>query len=128
MPASHYVEKTLPSSFAGTDLAAWLKANDVNVLTVAGYMTHNCVDSTIKQALHDGWQVENLYDATGSLSYANRTGKVSAEEIHKSFNVVLQSRFAAVLTTDEWIDAVNSGRAPERDNIFNSNQRARLVL
>jgi hypothetical protein len=40
----------------------------------------------------------------------------------------LQSRFAAVLTTDEWIEAVNSGKAPERDNIYNSNQRARLML
>ena len=128
LSASHYVEKALPSAFAGTDLAAWLKANDIAVLTVAGYMTHNCVDSTIKHALHDGWQVEHLYDATGSVSYANRTGKVSAEEIHKSFSVVLQSRFAAVLTTDEWIEAVNSGKAPERDNIYNSNQRARLTL
>ncbi len=128
LPASHYVEKTLPSSFAGTDLAAWLKDNDINVLTVAGYITQNCVDSTIRHAVHDGWQVECLYDATGSLSYANRTGKVSAEEIHKSFSVVLQSRYAAVLNTDEWIEAVNSGKAPERDNVFNSNQRARLVV
>ena len=50
LSASHYVEKALPSAFTGTDLAAWLKANDIAVLTVAGYMTHNCVDSTIKQA------------------------------------------------------------------------------
>jgi hypothetical protein len=49
----------------------------------------------------------------------------SAEEIHKSFSVVLQSRFAAVLTTEGWIEAVNSGKPPERDNIFIS---ARLVV
>lgn len=128
LPRSHYVEKTLPSSFAGTDLATWLKDNDINIMTVAGYMTHNCVDSTIKYALHNGWEVEHLYDATGAVSYTNRAGKVSAEEIHRAFNVVLQSRFAAVLTTSEWIEAVNSGKPPERDNIFSSNQRARLAL
>jgi nicotinamidase-related amidase len=128
LPASHYVEKMLPSAFTGTDLAEWLKDNDIKLLTVAGYMTHNCVDSTIKHALHDGWEIEHLYDATGSLSYANRAGKMSAEEIHKSFSVVLHSRFAAVLTTDEWIEVVNSGKAPERDNIFNSNQRARFTV
>jgi nicotinamidase-related amidase len=120
--------KSLPSAFPETDLADWLRDNKIDTLTVGGYMTHNCVDSTIKHALHDGWAVEHLSDATGSVSYTNRAGSVSAEQIHKAFSVVLQSRFAAVLTTEEWIAAVNSGTSPERDTIFGSNQRARLVL
>jgi hypothetical protein len=51
---------------------------------------------------------------------------MSAEAIDKAFGVVLQSRFAAVLTAEEWTEAVNSGKMPERDNIFKSDQRARL--
>ncbi|MDR3516433.1 MAG: cysteine hydrolase family protein [Azospirillaceae bacterium] len=128
LPAAHSIEKSLPSAFTGTDLAAWLTGQDIGILTVAGYMTHNCVDSTIKHALHDGWQVEHLYDATGSVSYANQVGTVSAEAIHRAFSVVLQSRFAAVLTTDAWIEALTSGAPPQRDSIFASNQRARLSL
>ncbi len=125
-PHAHYIEKALPSAYAGTDLGAWLREQRIDTLCVTGYMTHNCVDATIKQAVHEGLAVEVLYDATGSLSYANRAGKVSAEEIHKVHAVVWQSRFAAVLTTDEWLAVLESGAAPERDSIFKSNQRARL--
>jgi nicotinamidase-related amidase len=120
----HYIEKTLPSAFAGTDLADWIAEHRIDTLTVAGYMTHNCVDSTIKHALHAGLAVEFLYDASGALSYSNRTGTASAEQIHRAFSVVLQSRFAAVLNTDEWIAALKSNTTPERDTIFSSNQRA----
>jgi nicotinamidase-related amidase len=128
MEASHHIEKTLPSAFAGTNLSEWLRQNRIETLSVAGYMTHNCVDSTIKQALHEGWSVEFLHDASGSVSYANRAGRSSAEEMHQAFSVVLQSRFAAVQTTEEWIEAVEQGIAPQRDSIFNSNQNSRLRL
>ena len=124
----HYIEKTLPSAYAGTDLGAWLAKQRIDTLVVTGYMTHNCVDSTIKEALHSGLAVEVLYDATGSLSYANRAGSASAAQIHQTHAVVWQSRFAAVLTTDEWLQALKSGVAPERDSIFKSNQRARLGI
>jgi len=42
--------------------------------------------------------------------------------------VVLQSRFAAVMSTREWVHSVNTGAAPVRDNIYKSNQRARGLL
>lgn len=124
-PRSHYIDKTLPSAFAGTDLAAWLAGQGIDTLTVVGYMTHNCNDSTVKQAVHDGFAVEYLADASGSLPYENRAGRASAEEIHRVFTVVMQSRFAAVAGTDEWIAALASGQALPRDNIVASNRRAR---
>jgi nicotinamidase-related amidase len=121
----HYVEKSLPSAFAGTDLAAWLSANEIDTLTIVGYMTHNCDASTIFHALHAGYAVEFLADATGSVPYENRAGSASAEEIHRVFCVVLQSRFAAVLGTGEWIAALASGAQPERGSIYASNRQAR---
>lgn len=124
-PRSHYIDKTLPSAFAGTDLAAWLAGQGIDTLTVVGYMTHNCNDATVKQAVHDGFAVEYLADASGSLPYENRAGRASAEEIHRVFTVVMQSRFAAVAGTDEWIAALQSGVALPRDNILASNLRAR---
>jgi nicotinamidase-related amidase len=123
----HYVEKTLPSAFAGTDLADWIAGQRIGTLTVLGYMTHNCVASTVLHALHAGLAVEVLDDATGSLPYANQAGSASAAEIHRAFNVVFQSRFAAVLGTEQWIEAVSAGKAPERDSILKSYQRAYLL-
>ncbi|HJW04628.1 MAG TPA: cysteine hydrolase family protein [Azospira sp.] len=124
-PHSHYIEKTLPSAFAGTDLAKWLDRHGIDTLSVVGYMTHNCDDSTIKHALHAGLGVEFIADAAGSLPYENSAGRASAEEIHRVFTVVMHTRFAAVASTDAWIEALQTGAALPRDNIFASNRRAR---
>lgn len=120
----HYVEKTLPSAFTGTDLEDWLRANVIDTIAVVGYMTHNCDLSTIIHAVHMGFAVEFLSDASGSVPYANSAGYASAEDIHRVVSVVLQSRFAAVLKTAEWIDCLKTGKLPERDTIYASNQRA----
>ncbi|MGE5650714.1 MAG: cysteine hydrolase family protein [Bacillota bacterium] len=121
----HLVNKTLASAFAGTDLAQWLGEHGVDTLSVAGYMTHNCDASTILHAAHAGLKVEFLADASGSLPYENAAGKASAEEIHRAFGVVFHSSFAAVVTTDEWLAAVQTASPLERDNIYASNLRAR---
>lgn len=122
--ADHRINKAMASAFAGTDLKAWLGAQEVDTLAVIGYMTHNCDASTILQAAHAGYKVEFLSDATGSLPYENAGGKASAEEIHRVFSTVFHSNFAAVVKTDEWIAAVAEGKALARDNIYLSNQRA----
>lgn len=121
----HYLEKSLPSAFTGTDLADWLAAQQIDTLTVTGYMTHNCDASTINHALHAGFAVEFLHDATGSVSYENSAGFASAQDIHRVFSVVLQSRFAAVASTDEWLAAVKNQAPLPRGNIYASNQAAR---
>lgn len=121
----HYLLKDMPSAFCKTDLEAWLQERQIATLTIAGYMTHNCDLSTAIAALHRGFQVEFLSDATGSLPYSNQAGSATAEEIHRVITVVLQARFAAVLTTDQWLEAINSGRTPQRDSILASSQRAR---
>ena len=120
----HLIEKKLPSAFAGTDLETYLRANVIDTITIAGYMTHNCDLSTIIHAVHMGFEVEFLSDATGSLAYANAAGSASAEEIHRVMSVVLQSRFAAVCATSDWIAHMAAGTRPERDTIAASHQRA----
>lgn len=122
--ADHRINKTMASAFAGTDLAQWLSDNAIDTLTVVGYMTHNCDAATIFHAAHAGFKVEILGDATGSLPYENAAGKASAEEIHRVLCTVFHSNFAAVVSTDDWIAAVDAGEALAMDNVFLSNQRA----
>jgi nicotinamidase-related amidase len=121
----HFIEKGMPSAFTATGLEGWLRGRGIDTLAIAGYMTHNCDLSTALQGMHLGFGVELLSDATGSLPYANRAGSATAEEIHRVMTVVVQARFAAVLTTDEWLAAIAGGTPPERDTIFASNRRAR---
>lgn len=123
-PRDHLVEKSVASALTGTGLGSWLRERAIDTLTVVGYMTHNCDDATVRQASHEGWKVELLHDASGSLPYANSIGAASAEEIHRVFTVVMHTGFAAVASTDDWLRAVAAGEALPADNVYLSNQRA----
>ena len=64
-PRDLWIEKTLPGSFTGTGLESWLREQGIDTVTIAGYMTHMCCDTTARQAVHRGFAVEFLSDATG---------------------------------------------------------------
>jgi nicotinamidase-related amidase len=117
-PRALLLEKTFPGSFTGTELEAWLRKRDIDTLAVAGYMSQNCVDSTIRQAVHLGFSVEYLQDASGTLALANHGGSASAEEIHRITCVVMQSRFAAVMETEAWLAMIKQGCAPLRETLL----------
>ena len=68
------IEKSLPSAFAGTPLQEWLQDTGVDTLTLVGFLTHNCIDSTAREALHRGYRVEVLADATGTVALRNPVG------------------------------------------------------
>jgi nicotinamidase-related amidase len=123
-PRAHFIQKTLPSVFSKTDFGPWLNANSIDTITAVGYMTHCCIVPTILEALQIGIRAEYLPDAAGSLPYRNRAGSASAEEIHRVASVLIQSAYAAVMSTDEWIDTLVNHTAPERDNPYISNLRA----
>lgn len=124
-PHDHFIDKQWPSAFTGTDLADWLTAHAIDTLTVVGYMTHNCVASTIFEACHRGLQVEFLHDASGSLPYRNAAGETSGEEVHRAFSVVFHSRFAAVASTADWLRALAERQALARGSIVASSRLAR---
>jgi nicotinamidase-related amidase len=124
-PYDRLIEKTLPSCFTGTDLAEWLLESGIDTVVICGYMTQNCDESTARDAAHRGLSVEFLSDATGTLDMANHTGSLTAKELHKAVLLVLQSRFASVATTKQWIDAVAHASPLPQPNIFASTQAAR---
>jgi nicotinamidase-related amidase len=99
----HLIEKTLPGSFTGTSLGDVLDEAGVDTVSITGYMTHMCVDTTARQAAHRGMSVEILHDATGSLSLENSGGSASGEELHRATLVAQGQFFADVLSTDDWL-------------------------
>ncbi|MFW3385127.1 UNVERIFIED_CONTAM: isochorismatase family protein [Kocuria sp. CPCC 205274] len=114
------VVKGYGSVFAGTDVAEWLRERGVDTITVVGYMTNNCDLATAVEAEGLGFTAEILSDATGAIHLANEAGQVSAEDLHRTLMVLLQSNFAAVTTTDGWIGAVAGGESPVRSNLVAS--------
>ncbi len=102
-PYDLLIEKALPGSFTDTGLDAWLRDRSINSVTISGYMTQMCCDSTARQAFHNGYGVKFLSDATGTLSVANRAGTISDADLHRAVLVTQQMRFSQVMTTAEWI-------------------------
>lgn len=96
------VEKTMPGSFTNTPLEAWLRERGIDVVTIAGYMTHMCCDTTARQAVHRGFKVEFLSDATGTLPLSNTAGEVTAEELHRAILCAQQMMLSEVLPTAVW--------------------------
>ncbi len=97
------IEKHLPGSFTGTGLEAWLKEKGITMVTIAGYMTQMCCDTTARQAFHRGYAVSFLSDATGTLPVTNAAGSISDADLHRAVLVTQQMRFSRVMTTSEWI-------------------------
>jgi len=97
------IEKTMPGSFTKTNLEAWLRDRKIDTVTIAGYMTQMCCDTTARQAVDLGFNVEFLSDATGTLNVSNAAGSVTAEELHRSILVTQAMRFSKVMTTKEWV-------------------------
>jgi len=105
--ASHTIEKTMASSFVGTDLEAWLRKNYIDTVVISGYMTQHCCDTTARYAHHLGFNVEFLSDATGTLAFENKGGKATAEELHRATLVEQAFRFSNVMSTQAWIDTIS---------------------
>ena len=59
------IDKRLPGSFTGTPLQDWLSERSVDHVTIVGYMTNVCCDTTARQAIHLGMQATILHDAVG---------------------------------------------------------------
>lgn len=105
-PYDILIEKNLPGSFTGTILESWLREKDIDTVVISGYMTQMCCDTTGRQAFHLGFSVEFLSDATGTLSFTNSAGSVTAEELHRAILVTQAMRFSKVIKTSEWISSL----------------------
>lgn len=103
------IGKSYASVFAGTDFESWLRDNQIDTITLLGYMTNNCDLATAAAAEPLGFTVEVLSDASGAIHLANEAGQVSARQVHEALMVLLNSNFAAVATTREWTQAVEAG-------------------
>ncbi|MBO0981698.1 isochorismatase family protein [Microbacterium sp. SD291] len=114
------VTKSYSSVFPGTDIEEWLRAEGLDTITLAGYMTNNCVLATAVEAESRGIAVEVLSDATGAIDITNEAGSVSAETVHTTLLALLHSNFAAVASTEAWSRAVASDEALAKSNLVES--------
>lgn len=92
------VGKTLPNSFAGTELKDQLDRLGIRKIVVAGFMTHMCVSSTVRAALDLGISAAVVAKACASRALPVPGGGVlPGAEVHRAALTELADRFAFVL-------------------------------
>ncbi len=88
------IHKHLPSAFTGTGLAEVLQVGGIETLLIAGYMTHNCVDSTAREAFHRGYRIGVVADASATRDLPGPDGKtIPAATVHAAVLAGLGDRF-----------------------------------
>ena len=123
-----YLVKSYASVFAGTDFESWLRDNDVEAITLVGYMTNNCDLATAAAAEPLGFGVEVLSDASGAIHLANEAGQVGAQQLHETLMVLLHSNFASVATTTDWARAVEAGSELPKSDLGSSAVQGRAAF
>lgn len=78
-------EKDVYGAFTGTGLEEWLRASAVSEVLIAGFYTHMCVSTSVREALVRSFDVVVDPDATGARDLEDELlGRQSADEVRKS--------------------------------------------
>ncbi|HPG88739.1 MAG TPA: isochorismatase family protein, partial [Hyphomicrobium sp.] len=81
-----------------TNLDELLKGYGVTDLTIAGFMTHVCVNSTARAAFNHGYKPTVVAAATATRSLPNPTGGVvDARDLQNASLAALHDIFAVVV-------------------------------
>lgn len=93
------VTKSLPNSFAKTDLDDVLKGLGRTDVIIAGFQTHMCISATARSAIDHGYRgiVVAKACADRDLPDPMGTGTIKAEEMHRITLAALNDRFALVI-------------------------------
>ena len=84
----------------GVTLEDWLRGRGIEELLVTGIRTEQCCETTTRHASDLGFQVRYVTDATLTFPMQARSGRaVSPAEIRERTELVLEGRFARVVTT-----------------------------
>ena len=81
------------SGFAGSNLDALLKNNDINTLFIIGYATNVCVESTMREAHDKGYHTHVISDATSAFT----------QEEKEFFEKHIVHHFGKSLTTEAFL-------------------------
>lgn len=86
--------RTGASGFSGSNLDVWLRNNKIEDVYLAGYATHVCVESTLREAHDKGYNPILLGDATSAFNQTQQDYVIN-EIVH---------HFGEHLTTSEFIN------------------------
>lgn len=95
------------SAFIGTDLEQRLRANGLHTLVVAGVITNNSVEATVRMAGNLGFQAWLVADGCFTFARTDWNGSPrSAEDVHAMSLANLDGEYCTVVTADALLSAL----------------------
>lgn len=106
-PAGHHLclAKGMPSAFHATGLDQILRDARIDTLLLAGFMTHMCVDSTARDAVHRGYRVAVVGEACATRALP---GGPDADVQQRASLAALADRFADIVGVSALTAALSS--------------------
>ncbi|MDP8888768.1 MAG: cysteine hydrolase [Thermoproteota archaeon] len=106
--ADHVIIKRRDSAFQDTEINAWLRALGINTIIFAGVDTSICVETSLRDAFNQGYDVILISDATasGNKEHYNTT----LQRIRDYYGVVMD--FERLANLSRWVQQ-NNGHVPK---------------
>lgn len=104
------IVKRTNSAFIGTDLDARLRADGHTLLIVAGVITNNSVEATVRMAGNLGFDTFLVEDGCFTFARKDWTGQPrSAAEVHAMSLANLDGEYCTVIRTSDALAALEGG-------------------
>lgn len=104
------IPKQAHSAFVGTDLDRRLRERGIGSLVVAGVITDNSVEATVRHGADLGWSIALVEDACFTVDRALRDGRtIAAADMHERALALLESEYAQIVSTAHTLAWVESG-------------------
>jgi ureidoacrylate peracid hydrolase len=101
VPGALHMTKHRYSCFAGTELEAVLRTLGADTVTICGYMTNFCCESTARAAHDRDYFVDFIADATGAPALG---GEMTESRIIAGTTATLAAGFAQIYSTADYIE------------------------
>ena len=102
LPGETVVAKQTNSAFIGTGFEEMLRGAGHSVLAIAGVITNNSVEATVRMAGNLGFETYLVEDACFTYARPDWTGRArTAEEVHAMSLANLDGEYCTVVTTEE---------------------------
>ena len=109
------IEKQTNSAFIGTSLEQQLRAARITRVVVAGVITNNSVEATVRMSGNLGFETFVVSDATATFGRRDYAGRWrSAAEVHAMSLANLDGEYATVVTTADLIASASTPPPPSR--------------
>jgi nicotinamidase-related amidase len=109
LPDEPVIAKQVHSAFIGTDLERRLRAAGIGTLVIAGVITNNSVEATVRMASDLGFDVRLVEEGCFTFARRDHAGQLrSAEDVHAMSLANMDGEYCTVTRAEDLLQLVGT--------------------